>query len=56
VSGLDLLTSKGQTGLETELKEKVKAIEAVTHVFFFGKAIIDPTTERLKTDEMKHTS
>ena len=37
VSGLDLLTSKGQEGLEAELKEKVKGIETVTHVYFFGE-------------------
>jgi hypothetical protein len=36
VSGLDLLTSKGQKGLEVEMKEKVKGIETVTHVYFFG--------------------
>lgn len=36
VSGLDLLTSKGQEGLNAELKEKVKGIENVTHVYFFG--------------------
>jgi len=37
VSGLDLLTSKGQEGLEAELKAKVKGIETVTHVYFFGE-------------------
>jgi hypothetical protein len=36
VSGLDLLTEKGQEGLEAEMKEKVKGIENVTHVYFFG--------------------
>ena len=36
VSGLDLLTDKGQEGLEEEMKEKVKGIEKVTHVYFFG--------------------
>jgi hypothetical protein len=36
VSGLDLLTEKGQEGLEKEMKEKVKGIETVTHVYFFG--------------------
>jgi hypothetical protein len=36
VSGLDLLTSKGQEGLNAELKSKVQGIETVTHVFFFG--------------------
>jgi hypothetical protein len=36
VSGLDLLTEKGQEGLE-EMKEKVKGIETVTHVYFFGR-------------------
>lgn len=38
VSGLDLLTSKGQEGLEAEMKEKVKGIETVTHVYFFGRS------------------
>jgi len=33
---LDLLTSKGQEGLEAEMKEKIKGIETVTHVYFFG--------------------
>ena len=37
VSGLDLLTEKGQEGLEAEMKTKVKGIETVTHVFFFGE-------------------
>lgn len=38
VSGLDLLTSKGQEGLNAEMKEKVKGIENVTHVYFFGES------------------
>jgi hypothetical protein len=37
VSGLDLLTEKGQEGLEKEMKERVKEIEMVTHVYFFGR-------------------
>jgi hypothetical protein len=37
VSGLDLLTEKGQEGLEAEMKAKVGGIETVTHVFFFGE-------------------
>jgi hypothetical protein len=37
VSGLDLLTEKGQRGLEKEIKEKVKGIGTVTHVYFFGR-------------------
>ncbi|KAG9247162.1 hypothetical protein BJ878DRAFT_217050 [Calycina marina] len=45
VSGLDLLTSKGQEGLEAELKEKVKGIETVTHVYFFAY-IMDPSPEK----------
>jgi hypothetical protein len=36
VSGLDLLTEKGQEGLEKEMKEKFNGIESVTHVYFFG--------------------
>ena len=37
VSGLDLLTDKGLEGLEVDMKQKVKDIETVTHVYFFGK-------------------
>jgi len=41
VSGLDLLTSKGQEGLDEEIKSKVSDIETVSHVFFFAY-IMDP--------------
>ena len=37
LSGVDLMTEKGQKGLEDELKSRVKEIETVSHVFFFGK-------------------
>lgn len=37
VSGINILTDKGQAGLEDELKEKVKHIREVTHVYFFGE-------------------
>jgi len=47
VSGLDLLTSKGQEGLEAEMKEKVKGIERVTHVYFFGGFLYGQTIIRL---------
>ncbi|KAF7537188.1 hypothetical protein G7054_g3886 [Neopestalotiopsis clavispora] len=36
VSGLDLLTSKGQAGLEAELKERVKHAGEITHLYFFA--------------------
>jgi hypothetical protein len=36
VSGVDLLTSKGQAGLDAELEERVKNIKEITHVYFFG--------------------
>jgi hypothetical protein len=36
-SGIDLNTDKGQQGLEQELKSKIKGIENVSHVFFFGR-------------------
>ncbi|KAF2404500.1 hypothetical protein EJ06DRAFT_469557 [Trichodelitschia bisporula] len=36
VSGVDLLTEKGLEGLEAELKERVKDVETVTHVYFFA--------------------
>jgi len=46
VSGLDLLTEQGQTGLEAEMKEKVKRIETVTHVYFFGGCYFHRIRER----------
>jgi hypothetical protein len=36
VSGIDLMTEKGQEGLEAELKSKVTDMDTVSHVFFFG--------------------
>jgi hypothetical protein len=39
VSGLDLLTGKGQEALQLEMKEKVKGIDTVTHVYYCGKRI-----------------
>lgn len=36
VSGIDLLNPKGQEALDAELKEKVKNIREITHVYFFG--------------------
>ena len=36
VSGIDLLTEKGQEGLDIELKSKIKDIETVSHVYFFS--------------------
>ncbi|OBT58421.1 hypothetical protein VE04_01322 [Pseudogymnoascus sp. 24MN13] len=36
VSGLDLLTTKGQDGLEQDMKRGIKGIEKVTHVYFFA--------------------
>lgn len=36
VNGMDVLTAKGQSGLEQELQAKVKHINEVTHVYFFG--------------------
>jgi hypothetical protein len=36
-SGIDIMTEKGQVGLETDLKEKVKNIDQITHVYFFGE-------------------
>jgi hypothetical protein len=35
-NGIDLMTTSGQKGLEVELKSKIKGIEEVSHVFFFG--------------------
>ena len=39
VSGLDLLTDKGQDGLEEEMKLKIRNVEKVTHVYYFGKIL-----------------
>lgn len=36
VSGINLLTARGQQGLEKEMKEKIPSAESVTHMFFFG--------------------
>ena len=36
VSGINLLTDKGQEGLEKEMKEKIPDIDTVTHMLFFG--------------------
>lgn len=45
VSGIDILTDKGQAGLEEELKAKVKRIGDITHVYFFAY-IMDPDPEK----------
>ncbi|KAH8655198.1 hypothetical protein BX600DRAFT_515037 [Xylariales sp. PMI_506] len=45
VSGIDILTSKGQEGLEAELKAKVKHIGEITHVYFFAY-IMSPEPEK----------
>jgi hypothetical protein len=37
VSGLDLLTEKGQEGLEEDMKLKIKNVDKVTHVYYFGE-------------------
>lgn len=37
VSGVDLLNPQGQNALDAELREKVKNIKEITHVYFFGK-------------------
>lgn len=37
VSGINIMTDKGQAGLEDELKAKVKHLPEITHVYFFGK-------------------
>ncbi len=41
VSGIDLLTSKGQEGLEEEMKSKIADISTVSHVYFFSY-VMDP--------------
>lgn len=37
VSGINLLTDKGQEVLEKEMKGKVPSVGTVTHMFFFGR-------------------
>lgn len=37
VSGLDLLTEKGQEGLEEDMKLKIEGVDKVTHVYYFGE-------------------
>lgn len=36
VSGIDLMNTGGQKALEDEMKSKIKDIDTVTQVFFFG--------------------
>lgn len=36
ISGINIMTEKGQSGFEDELKAKVKHINEITHVYFFG--------------------
>lgn len=38
-SGIDILTPKGQEGLEADLKEKVANISKISHVYFFGMRV-----------------
>jgi hypothetical protein len=37
VSGVNILTTTGQEGLEAELKERVAHLSEITHVYFFGQ-------------------
>lgn len=41
ISGIDLLTSKGQTGLEEEMSAKIPDMSTVSHVYFFSY-VMDP--------------
>ncbi|KAF4969098.1 hypothetical protein FZEAL_10292 [Fusarium zealandicum] len=48
VSGIDILASDGVSGLQDELRSKVKHMAAVTHVYFFASAYMmdaDPDKE-----------
>jgi len=45
VSGINILTDKGQAGFEEELKAKVKHLPEVTHVYFFAY-VMDPDGEK----------
>ncbi|ROT36333.1 hypothetical protein SODALDRAFT_325683 [Sodiomyces alkalinus F11] len=45
-TGIDILTPKGQEGLEADLKEKVKNINQISHVYFFAYIMdTDPVKE-----------
>lgn len=39
VSGIDLMNTAGQKALEDEMKAKIKDIDNVTQVFFFGLSL-----------------
>jgi len=48
VSGLDLLASGGQNGIERFLEWKIEDVKTVTHVFFCGTSsytIISPSSD-----------
>jgi hypothetical protein len=47
VSGLDLLTEKGQNGLEQEMRERIKDVESVSHVYFFCALVLSKHTNRV---------
>ncbi|KAF9869376.1 sirq protein [Colletotrichum karsti] len=45
-SGIDILTSRGQEGLEADLRDKVKNISQISHVYFFAYIMdTDPAKE-----------
>ncbi|KAM0255701.1 hypothetical protein ACHAPA_012384 [Fusarium lateritium] len=46
VSGIDILTPKGISGLADELRSKVKYVAEITHVYFFAYVMdVDPAKE-----------
>ena len=46
VSGINIMTDKGQAGFEEELKTKVKHLPEITHVYFFGEAPLSKKKKR----------
>jgi len=46
VSGLDLLASGGQNGIERFLEWKIEDVETVTHVFYCGASTLPVATPR----------
>jgi hypothetical protein len=52
---VNLMNENGQEGLEADLKSKVKDIDTVSHVYFFGM-VKHSTQGRLCANQLQHTS
>ncbi|KAI1264816.1 hypothetical protein F5Y18DRAFT_417396 [Xylariaceae sp. FL1019] len=51
VSGIDILTEAGQDAFEAELKEKVKNISSITHVYFYAYIMSEDSAKEVSTNE-----